>query len=47
MNQKRHKARKAKRRAWHMKHTKPSVARDLRRRLKAAEQSGFVLLTEE
>lgn len=38
MSQKRHKARKAKRRAWHMKHTKPSIARDLRRGIKAVEE---------
>ena len=31
MSQKRHKARKAKRRAWHMKHTAPSAARTARR----------------
>lgn len=31
MNQKRHKARKAKRRAWHMKYTAPGPARDKRR----------------
>lgn len=43
MSQKRHKARKAKRRAWHMQHTKPSIARDLRRGIKAvAEQAAAV-----
>lgn len=30
MTQKRHKARKAQRRAWHMKYTKPGPERDAR-----------------